>query len=489
MSVALYCRLSPRPDGSYEGVDEQEQWGREYAAQHWPGMPVRVFADKGRSAFHDDLRPGYEALKVAIDAGQIRHLWTVEQSRLERREVEWFQLATILDDAGIDQLHTNRDGVVRVRDEVSSIKAVLAASEVRKLRRRVMDKQDASAAAGRPPGACVFGYSHCTDQCTHGGGKTLHVIDEQADAIRWAAERALAGWSLANLARELTDRGHLGARGGPLTATKVRKILCNPTVAGVRVHRGRQVGPGNWAPILDADTAAALRRRFERTRVVTRSDGGRHSITTAGLRSKVGRRYLLTGGLARCGECGAALVGVQKQYRSGTRPVVAPYLICSRTRGGCGRLGIKLEPVEEHVIDELLAELDSPAFRAAVAADENEAARKLATAELERCESRRGKLAALWATDELTDSEWSTARTELDERESAARAALGAIPPPLTGVDLDVVREAWPSMTLDERRELLRLFIESVVVQKARPGTRSFDTGRVEVNLSVVRTG
>ena len=35
--VALYLRLSPRPDGSYEGVDVQEWWGREYAAKTWPG--------------------------------------------------------------------------------------------------------------------------------------------------------------------------------------------------------------------------------------------------------------------------------------------------------------------------------------------------------------------------------------------------------------------------------------------------------------------
>ena len=36
-------------------------------------------------------------------------------------------------------------------------------------------------------------------------------------------------------------------------------------------------------------------------------------------------------------------------------------------------------------------------------------------------------------------------------------------------------------MTLDEKRELLRMFIEKVVINRATPGTRAFDPGRVEI--------
>src|SRR5271170_5153085 len=129
--VGIYCRLSPRPDGSYEGVDLQERWGRDYAAATWPGVPVRLFADAGLSAAKDGvIRPDYEALRAAVANGEVRHLWTVEQSRLERREVPWFTLAAELEAAGITELHTNRDGIVRVVDVVAGIKAVLNAHEV-----------------------------------------------------------------------------------------------------------------------------------------------------------------------------------------------------------------------------------------------------------------------------------------------------------------------------------------------------------------------
>ncbi|WP_307962205.1 hypothetical protein [Salinispora arenicola] len=49
------------------------------------------------------------------------HLWAVEQARIERREVPWFQMAALLDSVGIELLHTHRDGVVRVQDEVAGI--------------------------------------------------------------------------------------------------------------------------------------------------------------------------------------------------------------------------------------------------------------------------------------------------------------------------------------------------------------------------------
>jgi site-specific DNA recombinase len=470
--VAIYARLSPRPDGSYEGVDSQERWGRAYATRVWPGVPVRVFPDAGISAANGDHRPQYEALREAIGRGEVAHVWTVEQTRLERREIEWFRLAAELDAVGITELHTDRDGIVRVLDEVSGIKAVLAAAEVRKLKMRVNSRLDEIAAAGRPSSGCPYGYRRGLDE---NGAKTLLVVEEQAAVIREAAERILAGWSLARVAADLNARAIRGRHGGKLTPFGVKSVLTNATVAGQRIHRGRTVGRGVWQPILDENTWNAVRDKLSAPRTVERVDGGTYPINCAPRHT--GRRYLLTGGTTACGVCGAPLIAALKWMRGGK----FPYYLCPATSGGKRHVGIRAELFEDHVRDRLLDELDRPAFRQALAEDEHAARRDELTTALRTNEGKRNSLAAKWAADEVTDEEWQAARRTLTEREQQLRAELAAVPPPTVDRNLDLVREAWPAMNLDERREIVGMFVERVTVKRATPGARAFDPRRVAI--------
>ncbi|HZO66339.1 MAG TPA: recombinase family protein [Kribbellaceae bacterium] len=472
--AAIYCRLSPRPDGSYEGVDLQEKWGRDYAASAWPDLPVRVFADAGISAANGDHRPAYEQLRAAIVQGDVARLWVVEQTRLERREVEWFALAAELDAAGITELHTNRDGTVRVRDEVAGIKAVLAAGEVRKLRRRVNDRLAEIAAEGRPAGARPYGYRHTLDEQ---GKKTLAIVDEQAAVIRDAAEKVLAGWSLARVAAVLDGQGLRGAHGGRIAGWTVRKMLTNPTVAGLRVHQGRIVGKGVWEPILDEQTWHAVRNRLAAPRVVACTDGTAYPVS--GASRWAGRRYLLTGGLAVCGVCGAPLVASMKQLKGGRRTV--PYYLCHPKAGGRACVGIMGEQLEQHVVDLLLDELDKPDFLAALAADDHADQRDRIVRELRGIDDQRNDLAAMWAAQDLTAAEWQTARRALAEHEQQLRQTLAGIPAAVSHVDPTLIRAGWEAMNLDERREIVSLFVERVIVKRAKPGTKGFDTNRVDI--------
>ena len=77
-------------------------------------------------------------------------MWAAEQPRLERREVGWFQLQADLAAAGVDEVHTRREGVIQVSGVVAGIKAVLNAHEVRQMRERLMDALDEKAANGQP---------------------------------------------------------------------------------------------------------------------------------------------------------------------------------------------------------------------------------------------------------------------------------------------------------------------------------------------------
>ena len=473
--VALYCRLSPRPDGKSEGVDVQERQGRAYAAQTWPGVPIVVYADRLLSAADEGVhRPEFERLREDIRAGRVAQLWAVEQSRLQRLEVGWFVLAAELVAAGISEVHTIRDGIVRVGDDIAGIKAVLAAGEVRKIKKRVNDRLADNAARGQPAGSVPFGYRHHTRE---DGTKTYRQMPDEADAIREAMSRVLAGWNLSAIAADLRGRGLTGSHGGTLTNGSVRSWLTNPTVAGWRVHQGEITGRGNWEPILDEEEWHACRARLNAPRTVTTRTGGTYPVTAAHT-GYPGRKYVLTGGLAVCGVCGAPLAGSVKQLRGGAsrggRDV--PYYLC---RAGC--VGIMLEPTEKHVADQLFAELDRPDFLDAIAVDTHAVRRDEITTALAALDGRRAELARLWAGGSLSSGEWAAAKDTLDASENELRSELAVKGPPPARVDIAQARGAWPHMNLGEQREFIRLFIARVTIGRARPGLRAFDPDRIIV--------
>src|SRR5262249_3387378 len=156
-----------------------------------------------------------ERLREWLADGRIAHVWAVEQSRLSREtdgRYPWFALAAELDAAGVASVHTKRDGVVRVTDEVAGIKAVRAAGGGRRLRVRGNDKLDARAAAGIPPGVQPFGY-RAAGAREH---RTYQIEPAEAEAIKWAAAKVLDGWSLSRIAETLDGQGLRGVHGGQI---------------------------------------------------------------------------------------------------------------------------------------------------------------------------------------------------------------------------------------------------------------------------------
>jgi site-specific DNA recombinase len=500
--VALYLRISRKTKtGLIDSVESQERQGRDYAGWVWPGQPIVIYSDDAISAADEDKwRPGFEKLHAAIQAGQASQIWCAAQDRLQRVEAGWFVLAAELVTAGLVDVHTRDDGIVHPLDAISGIKAVLAAEEIRKLKKRINARLADNAAEGIPAGSRPFGYRHGTVTVDGKLRKTYVVVEAQAEIIRESASRVLAGWSLSSIAADLRRRGIEGphrmkvrdAQGNPvtddegepvtrastITAGSVRTMLTSPTMAGWRVHRGEIVGEGNWEPILDRDTWQACRARLSAARTVDRADGGTYPVGSAHT-GYTGRKYALTGGLARCGVCGGPLGGQRLQAANGK-----PYLICLRRRsasrpGSC--VGIMLEATEKYVVDELFRHLDRPEFLAAISADDHTAEREKITSALGKADVDRADLAGLWGAGELTVSEWSAARRGLDERERKLRAALNAIPSPPARIDIATARASWGDMDLGEQRAFIREFINRVEIGRAVPGTKGFDETRVTI--------
>jgi site-specific DNA recombinase len=339
---------------------------------------------------------------------------------------------------------------------------VLNAAEIKRLRARVLDKHAALARDGRPWGGASFGYR----SARNGNGEaTLEIVPEAAAAARWAAEALLSGWSLSAVARRWNDEGVATARGGKKWGeSTVRRALTKPTIAGLRTHKG-VTRRGTWPAILDEQMWHALRALLE-ARNAARASG------------RARRKFLLTGGIARCGRCGAPLVA-QSRTMGGK---VKPYYQCqSPRRGGCSRIGIIAEPFEAHVVEALLAELNKPAFFEAFADDTHQVRRDELVQALAAIDARRGDLARRWARGALTGDEWDTAKAELDRQQATLGGELAEIPPPVASIDPKIVTEGWAALELGERRQIIDMFIETVTIAPAKPGKGRFDPTRITI--------
>jgi site-specific DNA recombinase len=472
-AVAVYCRISDDRSGHGENIQNQESWGTEYAAAAWPDLPVKVYSDNDISASkRGAVLPERERMLADVVAGEIAHVWTVEQSRLTRRESEWFPLADAFEEAGIAELHTRRDGAFPLRDIKASIQAVLAGEETRKLSKRVRDDMAEHAASGGIPGGSVFGYRRVTVD----GVKRLEVIPEQAAIIREAAQRILAGETQTAIANDFHARGIRGTKGGRIWQSTIHGMVTNHTVAGLRLHDAGSTGQGkvyegSWEPILDRPTWERVRDRLGESRVGRWKSGRPVRFKYATLCS----------GIIRCDACpkGGAeysmVASRRRERRAGGRRADVVYYSCRL----CGR-GIQAAPVDQYVAQRLLDRLE-PLVDLRTPADHRRS--EEIDGELRTIERQRQEWGRALADGTLDLTGYTAANERASEREAALIAEQRELPRPDEALSADAAHLAWDGGTLQERRELLARFIDEVTIAPARghQRNRGVDLGRVSI--------
>jgi hypothetical protein len=202
------------------------------------------------------------------------------------------------------------------------------------------------------------------------------------------------------------------------------------------------------------------------------------------------RKYLLTGGLLRCGGLLAGPEGVEhrcdKPLSSQPSPTGKPGHACrpSAPSYGCGRVRISAEGLDELVRDKVLARLGSAKVRQRLAAAKrlNVDGLKAEERELDKREVAAGieyarrqiSLTVLKAVQE------EVARHRKEIKESLAQAERVASLPAETP---EALAEFWVDASLDRRRELVQIVLDHVVVLKApRRGRLPIDPARLELH-------
>jgi hypothetical protein len=315
------------------------------------------------------------------------------------------------------------------------------------------------------PGGGIRPFGYDVDRKT--------VREDEAELIREAAGRVIAGEGLRTVVNAWTRRGVATVTGAQWKGTTLRRLLRSGRIMGYREHHGRLVSTAEWPAIIDEQTGRRLRRILD--------DPKRNAYDTTS------RSYLLAG-IVHCGLCGAKMVA---------RPVFSKghryrRYGCFKEAGGCNRVGIGAQPLEDLITEAVMIRLDTPALSKAVAArrdDRKSTSRTKAGDSVADLEQRLDDLAEMFGAGEISKSEWATARARLVRRLDEAKTREAAAIRKTNVTDQlarpDVLRREWPEMTFDRQRIVLNAIIERITIAPTTKAGNKFNPDRVDVKWRV----
>ncbi|MBD8056873.1 recombinase family protein [Rhodococcus ruber] len=441
MRAVIYCRVSSDTSGRGRSVQEQELECRRVCERNgWTVAEVLIDNDMGASRWSKgDNRPAYQRLPDVLQPGDVLVYW--EPSRTGRDLRTYVDLRDLCADRGVlwsysGHLLDPSKGEDRFR---TGLDALLAEKEAEQVRERVLRAHRANVDAGKAHGRIPYGYKAVRDIDT---GKIIDRIPhpEQAPIVQEIVKRMLDGESLWAITRDLNNRGVPTATGGKWRASIVTLMLKRPTYIGMRTHKGKITGKGNWEGIIDPED-------FERVQVII-SDPRRR--TNPGPEPK----HLLSG-IAVCGICGAKM----HRLKNNGYPAYA----CS-SKNGCVYRSVSF--ADEVVTEIVLERLNNPAMFAPVGDDESE--RKSAVAELDELNARWESLAEQFAEGDISAAMLAKLEKKLQVRidDAKRRSQPKALDPLLEQFVGPSAREVWEASTTTvlDRRQIVQLVCESVTI-------------------------
>jgi site-specific DNA recombinase len=401
--AGVYCRISQDRGGAGLGVERQEQDCRELAAAH--GLTVtKVYTDNDISAYSGKKRPGYLALLEAIEARAIEAVLTWHPDRLHRSPLELEHYITLS-----ERHNVTTHSVTAGRWDLSTPSGRYMARSIGNNARYESEHKSERIRRARQQQAKAGDW--------HGGPRPygyepdgMTVREPEAAVIAATATAVVSGVSLRSLVRDLNQRGVPTTTGkGHWTSQQLRDILIRPRTAGLSIHQGQVVGPGQWPALIDESTwRAVVAILTDPSRVLNRGRSG----TVKSLGS----------GLYRCGVCGGVLRrgtygGHGRQaYRCAAREN-------QRTTGHVVRAAAALDDYTERVI---VGRLSEPGLIASMVSKDDDTDTAALRVEAIALRERQDELARLFAAGTITASQLATGTEALRTRAEVVTRQLAA---------------------------------------------------------------
>ena len=242
-------------------------------------LVVDVYEDNDRSAYRGQPRSGYERMLGDIRDRRIDAVVVWAQDRLTRHPKELEEFFEVIDEVGDIELATvagRTDLSTPEGQTMARIEGAIARRESDGKSRRIRRKAAQLAQEGKVGGGGHRPFGFEADRVT--------ICESEAALIRDAAKRLLAGEAQGSILRDWEARGVETPTGKTKWAPSVfRRMMRSARIAGIREHRGEEVGSAEWDSIIDE---ATHRRLLERLKGTGAARGYRE------------RRYMLTGGPA-----------------------------------------------------------------------------------------------------------------------------------------------------------------------------------------------
>jgi DNA invertase Pin-like site-specific DNA recombinase len=473
MRAGAYLRISRvrRQDGTEEtlGVERQQPPCMELAARKGWEIDPRpytqggtVYTDNDLSAFSGRTRPAYQQMLTDARDGKLAAIVAWDADRLTRRPVENEELIELVERHGIalatvtgdydlqsssGRLHFRIAGALARREsEHRSERVKLKHAELR---------ENGKWSGGRRP----FGYQLAPVMVNAKVKYRLELDETEAELIRQAAKRILAGGSLYSITRDWTVSGVRRPEGRLWDTPKLRVMLTSPRIAGRR-QNGQDLVDADWPAIISMTELESLRAIL--------------ATKPAGRGPKEPRVYLGTG-IYLCDLCGTPLRGQPHGRNS-----VAGYA-CRADRGGCGKLHRTARPIDDFVRDEILDALASPEFRAKLERFYGAGTDDKATALVAKREGALRRLRQLrdLAGDpdvEFDVDDFAAAKRRLAAMIEETTAQLGELTTSNLLADLpdtpELLHDLWEHCGLDRRRALVRLAADEIILKAPGRGQR-----------------
>lgn len=449
-SDAIYGRQSHKKDKS---ISEQVKLG----LACWPD--ARVYTDGGSaSPFSDDARDDWERLLDDLEAGRIRRLWLWHSNRGDRTLETWARFLRLCRDGEVliwIEVDEHLYDLSRARDwKVLAEAGVEAEGFSHELSVAVRRGVLGAAIDGKPHGHVPYGYERIYDPATREFVEQRpHPV--QASIVIEIVTRLAKGDSVMEVWRDLNERGIPAPRGGSWAPTTVAKVARNLRYVGKRVHKGK-IYDACWPPITGEE---GFEEAFwETQRLLT--DPARKRI-------RPGRpKYLLTY-LINCDVCEGRVQARPRRSRKKQPATVVPvpFYVCQIQ--GC--VAMKLEWVDGFIEDLICAKARTREVYEWIArADDSEG--MAARVEADQLRAKLNEYYALARADKLTPEGLASAEAGLlpKIKDAEVRSKSRVVPASLRGLadpNIDV-REAWESLSLAAKREVVRLLIEEITLSK-----------------------